>query len=68
VFPGFEGETLMTELRQRMIDAMVQRGFAARTRETYIRAIRRIAKHYRREPTQYTPQEVQGEDAAWRER
>ena len=26
-------ENLMTELRQRMIDAMVQRGFAARTRE-----------------------------------
>ena len=49
----------MTELRQRMIDAMVQRGFAARTQETYIRAIRRMAKHYRRDPALYTPQEVQ---------
>lgn len=49
----------MTELRQRMIDAMVQRGFAARTQETYVRAIRRMAKHYRRDPAQYTVQEVQ---------
>jgi site-specific recombinase XerD len=49
----------MTELRQRMLDAMVQRGFAQRTQETYIRAIRRMAKHYRRDPAQYTPQEVQ---------
>ena len=49
----------MTELRQRMLDAMVQRGFAARTQETYIRAIRRMAKHYRRDPALYTPQEVQ---------
>ena len=49
----------MTELRQRMLDAMVQRGFAQRTQECYIRAIRRMAKHYRRDPAQYTPQEVQ---------
>jgi len=42
-----------------MLDAMVQRGFAARTQETYIRAIRRMAKHYRRDPALYTPQEVQ---------
>lgn len=49
----------MTELRQRMTDAMVQRGFAARTQETYIRAIRRMAKHYRRDPALYTVQEVQ---------
>ena len=49
----------MTELRQRMLDAMVQRGFAARTQETYVRAIRRMAKHYRRDPALYTAQEVQ---------
>jgi integrase/recombinase XerD len=49
----------MTELRQRMLDAMVQRGFAERTQETYIRAIRRMAKHYRRDPSLYTPEEVQ---------
>ena len=49
----------MTELRQRMIDAMVQRGFAARTQETYVRAIRRMAKHYRRDPATYTVEDVQ---------
>ena len=49
----------MTPLRQRMIDAMVQRGFAQRTQETCISAIRRMAKHYRRDPALYTPQEVQ---------
>jgi integrase/recombinase XerD len=49
----------MTELRQRMLDAMVQRGFAVRTQETYIRAIRRMAKHYRRDPALYTAQDVQ---------
>ena len=49
----------MTELRQRMMDAMVQRGFAQRTQETYIHAIRRMAQHYRRDPATYTPNEVQ---------
>lgn len=49
----------MTELRQRMLDAMVQRGFATRTQQTYIGAIRRMAKYYRRDPALYTPQEVQ---------
>ena len=49
----------MTELRQRMIDAMVQRGFAERTQKCYIGAIRRMAKHYRRDPATYTVQEVQ---------
>jgi Phage integrase, N-terminal SAM-like domain len=50
----------MTKLRQRMIDAMVQRGFAVRTQQCYVRAIRRMAKHYRRDPALYTQQEVQG--------
>jgi len=49
----------MTELRQRMLDAMVQRGFAQRTQETYVGAMRRMAKHYRRDPATYTVQEVQ---------
>jgi len=49
----------MTELRQRMMDAMVQRGFAQRTQETYVQAIRRMAQHYRRDPATYTPEEVQ---------
>jgi integrase/recombinase XerD len=49
----------MTPLRQRMQDAMVQRGFAARTQESYISAIYRMAKHYRRDPASYTAQDVQ---------
>ena len=49
----------MTPLRQRMLDAMIQRGFAPRTQESYIGAIRRMAKHYRRDPALYTAQEVQ---------
>ena len=49
----------MSPLRQRMQDAMVQRGFALRTQETYIGAIYRMAKHYRRDPALYTAQEVQ---------
>ena len=49
----------MTELRQRMIDAMVQRSFAASTQDIYVSAIRRMAKHYRRDPALYTVQEVQ---------
>ena len=49
----------MTELRQRMLDAMVQRGFAVRTQKTYIGAIRRMAKYYRGDPTLYTQQDVQ---------
>ena len=32
----------MTELRQRMIDAMVQRDFAARTKKARVGAIRRM--------------------------
>jgi hypothetical protein len=36
-------ETVMTPLRQRMSDAMVLRGFAARTQETYLSTVGQIA-------------------------
>ena len=49
----------MTPLRQRMIDAMVLRGFAARTQQSYVEAINRMAKHYRRHPCEYSAQDVQ---------
>lgn len=49
----------MTPLRQRMIDAMVQRGFAVRTQQSYVDAIRRMARHYGRDPALYTSQDVQ---------
>lgn len=49
----------MTPLRQRMIDAMVLRGFSPRTQESYADAIYGMAKHYRRDPAEYSAQEVE---------
>jgi len=40
----------MTELRNRMDEAMVLRGFALRTRESYLACVRALAKHYRQPP------------------
>ncbi|MGB5080712.1 MAG: site-specific integrase [Burkholderiales bacterium] len=40
----------MTELRNRMDEAMVLRGFSPRTREAYLACVRALAKHYRRPP------------------
>lgn len=42
----------MTELRQRMIDAMVLRGFAERTRESYLSCVTALARHTRCAPDQ----------------
>lgn len=49
----------MTTLRQQMDDAMVLRGFAQRTRESYLAAVTALAKHYRRSPDLLTVEEVQ---------
>ena len=49
----------MTELRQRMEDDMVARGFAARTRESYLWAVTGLARFYRRSPDQITEDAVQ---------
>lgn len=49
----------MTELRQRMDDAMVLRGFALRTRETYLACVTALAKHYHRPPDQLDAQQIQ---------
>lgn len=49
----------MTPLRHRMIDAMVQRGFAPRTQESYVDAIARMAKYYRRDPATYAAADVE---------
>jgi site-specific recombinase XerD len=40
----------MTELRNRMDEAMVLRGFSPRTRESYLACVRALAKHYSRSP------------------
>jgi site-specific recombinase XerD len=49
----------MTELRRRMIQAMTARGFSPRTHESYIAAVRGLAKHYHRSPDQITAEEVE---------
>ncbi len=49
----------MTPLRQSMLDAMLQRGFAKRTQKSYVEAIYRMAKYYRRDPATYSAEEVQ---------
>ncbi len=49
----------MTELRRRMDGDMVVRGMAARTRETYLRAVTGLARHYHRSPDQIADDEVQ---------
>jgi hypothetical protein len=41
-----------------MVDAMVTRGFAARTQESYVEAISRMARHYQRSPALLSKDEV----------
>jgi site-specific recombinase XerD len=42
-----------------MIDAMVLRGFAVRTRETYLSCVTALARHYRRPPDQLGADQLQ---------
>jgi hypothetical protein len=45
----------MTPLRQQMHDAMLVRGLAERTRQTYIENVARLAIFYHRNPADLTP-------------
>ena len=49
----------MTPLRQRMLDALVLRGMAARTQDSYLEAVSRLARHYARSPEWLSADEVQ---------
>jgi len=49
----------MSELRTRMIRDMALREFSPRTHESYVAAVVKLAKHYRRAPDQLTDEEVQ---------
>jgi integrase/recombinase XerD len=49
----------MTELRTRMDNDMLVRGMAERTREAYLAAVTRLARHYHRAPDRLSPAEVQ---------
>jgi len=49
----------MTPLRQRMIEEMSVRGFAPKTQEAYVAAVRGLAAHYCRSPDELTKDELQ---------
>jgi hypothetical protein len=49
----------MSPLRQQMQNDMVIRGMAARTQESYLSAVRGLAKYYRRSPDAISVEEVQ---------
>ena len=49
----------MTPLRQKMIDAMQVRGFSVRTHESYLSAVRDLARYYHRSPDQLNTRELQ---------
>jgi len=49
----------MKTLREQMNDAMILRGFAARTQESYLAAVSALAKHYHRSPDLLTPEDIQ---------
>ena len=57
--PRIDREMVMTPLRQRMLDALVLRGMAFRTQESYIEAVARLARHYDRGPDTLSADEVQ---------
>ena len=48
----------MTPLRQRMITAMQMHGYSPRTHESYLAAVRDLAKFTRRSPDQLTPADL----------
>jgi len=50
----------MTALRQKMIEDMQLRGFAERTQEAYLSAVRQLAKHYHKSPDQIDEEELRG--------
>ena len=48
----------MTELRRQMEDDMVVRGFASRTRSSYLWGVTSLARFYHRAPDQISDAEV----------
>ena len=49
----------MISLRQQMHDAMLVRGLAERTRQTYIENVARLAIFYHQNPADLTPEQVE---------
>ncbi|HSG41660.1 MAG TPA: site-specific integrase [Anaerolineales bacterium] len=48
----------MTVLRQKMIEDMQLRGFALRTQEAYLLAVRQLARYYNKSPDLVTEEEL----------
>ena len=48
----------MTPLRSRMMEDMTLAGFAPRTQEVYLQAVRRLAAYYKRSPDLLSEEEV----------
>jgi integrase/recombinase XerD len=48
----------MTELRQKMIEALQLRGLSERTQETYVRAVRQLAEHFHKSPDLISEEEL----------
>ena len=48
----------MSALRQKMIEDMQLRGFAVRTQEAYLLAVRQLARHYHKAPDQIEEEEL----------
>jgi site-specific recombinase XerD len=49
---------VMNALRQKMIEDMQLRGFAERTQEAYLLAVRQLARHYGKSPDQIDEEEL----------
>jgi integrase/recombinase XerD len=56
--PVFQ-ENVMTPLRQHRHDSMLVRGFAVRTRQSYIEAVAKRARYYRASPDRLSPDQVE---------
>jgi len=50
----------MSALRQKMIEDMQLRGFALRTQEAYLLAVRQLARYYNKSPDLVTEEELRG--------
>ena len=48
----------VSPLRQRMIEDMAVRNFAANTQESYLRQVSLFARHFNKSPEQLGPEEI----------
>lgn len=48
----------MTPLRQRMLEDLQLKGYAERSQEMYVRAVRQLAEHYSKSPDKITEEEL----------